>query len=164
MRNLTMSMTLLCTLILTGCANIVNTPSFSFEKKAVYAVIPFENYTDTPLAGYQVASMCNSVMATKHYHLVSKIWEYSEQDPDKEQLQQMMQLAKKSGSDYIVTGTINEFRYKTGIDGEPAVSITLFVYETKSGKIIWTGSASDAGWSYESLGTVAQKLLNKLIK
>jgi len=103
-------------------------------------------------------------MATKHYHLVSKIWEYSEQDPDKEQLQQMMQLAKKLGSDYIVTGTINEFRYKTGIDGEPAVSITLFVYETKSGKIIWTASASDAGWSYESLGTVAQKLLNKLIK
>ncbi|WP_448583965.1 hypothetical protein [Thermocrinis sp.] len=55
-----------------------------------------------------------------------------------------------------------KFRYKTGIDGELAVSITLFVHDVREGKIIRSVSVSGSGWVHESLGTLAQKLIDRI--
>lgn len=145
--------------LLLSCANVINKGIFKPNKEGTYAVLPFENYTETPLAGYRVAAITEGVLKSKGFKVI-RIWEYSYNDPSKEDLKQLFEKAKKI-SDYIVSGTVNEFRYKTGIDGEPAVSITVYIY-SKNGQRIFTGTASASGWSHESLGTVAQKLINKL--
>jgi len=161
MRSLVLILTSLLFLLL-SCAKVVNKSRFKGDKRGLYAVIPFENYTETPLAGYRVAAITEGVLRFKGFNVV-RIWNYSYKEPTQEELERYFEKAKRK-ADYIVYGSVNEFRYKTGIDGEPAVSITLYIYDVRKGSRIFTGSASACGWAHESLGTVAQKLINNLIK
>lgn len=149
-------------LLTLSCASVINKEPFKGNKTATYAVIPFENYTETPLAGYRVAAITEGVLKSKGFKII-RIWKYSYNEPTEEELKKLFNKAKES-ADYVVYGTVNEFRYKTGIDGEPAVSITLYIYDSRSGKRVFAGTASTSGWAHESLGTVTQKLINKLIK
>jgi hypothetical protein len=48
------------------------------------------------------------------------------------------------------------------LDGEPAVSITIFVYDAKENRVVKNVAVSGSGWVNESLGTLAQKLLNRV--
>ncbi len=133
-------------------------------KKGVYAVIPFENYTITPLAGYRVASILEGVMRAHGYNVLNRVWSYSDQEPSQKQFKAWWQKAVKDGADVIVYGTVNEFRYKTGIDGEPAVSVTLYFYDTRKKRIVWSATLSKSGLSFQSLGTVCQDLFNEALK
>ena len=63
---------------------------------------------------------------------------------------------------YYISGNINEWRYKTGIDGEPAVSFRLALYDTKSGKLIWSGIGANNVWGKGSIGTTAQSLIEEM--
>jgi hypothetical protein len=54
---------------------------------------------------------------------------------------------------------VNEFRYKTGIDAEPAVSFTINIYDTRKDKVIYSFSESSSSWSFDSVTTVTQSLL-----
>lgn len=92
-----------------------------------------------------------------------RVWRYSYKEPSEGDLKKLFEEAKKRAN-YVIFGSVNEFRYKTGIDGEPVVSITLRVYDTKTERIIYTGTASASGWAYESLGTIAQRILNNLVR
>ncbi|NPA32231.1 MAG: hypothetical protein GXO04_01245 [Aquificae bacterium] len=149
--------------LISGCARVVDKKSFKLPKDKVYAVVPFENYTDTPLAGFRVASILEGVMRARGYKLAPRVWEYTEDEPTKEELKRWVEEAKKR-SDYVITGSVSEFRYKTGIDGEPAVSITLLLINSKTGEAEGGSALSASGWAHESVGTLTQKLLRGLIK
>ncbi|RMH79968.1 MAG: hypothetical protein D6674_05970 [Acidobacteria bacterium] len=146
-----------------GCASVVNTQRGTVPSKdSKFIVLPFENYTETPLAGLRIGSMVYGVMVSKGYKAeLAKIQQDKDYKP--EEIEQIAEGAKRAGYDYAVMGSVNEFRYKTGIDGEPAVSITLKVYELKSDRVIYSAVGSRTGWSHESLGTVAQKILNNIL-
>jgi len=159
----TLSIFLILLFFLTSCSRVVDVQRIELSKKFTYAVIPFENYTDTPLAGYRIASILEGVMRAKGFRVINRVWEYRETEPTRQELKKYFEEALKR-ADFVVFGTVNEFRYKTGIDGEPAVSISVYVYDKASGKVIKGASASASGWAHESLGTVAQKLLRKVIK
>ena len=63
----------------------------------------------------------------------------------------------------MVAGSVEEWQYKNGLDGEPAVGISLRVIEPATGRVLWSKSGARAGWSRESLAGSAQKVLNKLV-
>ncbi|MCY1405315.1 hypothetical protein D9M71_205530 [compost metagenome] len=63
----------------------------------------------------------------------------------------------------MVTGSVEEWQYKNGLDGEPAVGVSLQVLETSSGKLLWSRSGARAGWSRESLAGTAQTVLRDLV-
>ncbi|MGC9261785.1 MAG: hypothetical protein ACP5I8_17115, partial [Phycisphaerae bacterium] len=48
--------------------------SNAWNKKSVYAVIPFINYTETPQAGKRVASMLYAIMVSKGYKIKNNIF------------------------------------------------------------------------------------------
>ncbi len=149
--------------ILTGCSNVVNTEQFSANnvKSKKVVVLPFENYTETPLAGLRVSSIAYGVMASKGYNV--KIYSINDdRDYKPEEIKSIIEKVKEENYDYAVYGTVNEFRYKTGIDGEPAVSITLKIYDLKNDKTVYSAVGSRTGWSHESLTTVGQKILNRI--
>ena len=52
---------------------------------------------------------------------------------------------------------------RSGLDGEPAVGVSLQVLETSSGKLLWSRSGARAGWSRESLAGTAQTVLRDLV-
>lgn len=142
--------------------NITN--GLNLKKEKTIAVIPFENFTDTPLAGCSVASIVEGILYSRGYKLKDKVWSIPNSEPSKEDIEKIKQKAIESGADLIILGSVNEFRYKTGIDGEPAVSLTLILYDVDTKSVIAGSTASATGWANESLGTIAQKLINKVIK
>ncbi len=147
--------------LIAGCARVVNQTSTLPMKGEPYAVLPFENYTETPYAGYRVASILEGVLASKGYNLIPRVWSIKEREPSEEEIEKLKESAVKNGARYIVHGSVNEFRYKTGLDGEPAVSITIFVYDAIENRVVRNVTVSGSGWVHESLGTLTQKLLNR---
>jgi hypothetical protein len=145
-----------------SCAKVVDKRGFKLERDKRYAVIPFENYTDTPLAGYRIALILEGVLRSKGFDVVDSVWSFKEEEPTEGELRNALKKALQK-ADFVITGSVNEFRYKTGIDGEPAVSISVFILNGTTGKVVKGASLSATGWAHESLGTVAQKLLKDLI-
>lgn len=147
-----------------SCSTVVNQSSQKVEKKGkLYTIIPFENNTETPLAGLRVASIVEGVATSKGYNLKSNIYLKEQKEYSYEDINKIIEEMKSLDVDYVITGSVNEFRYKTGIDGEPAVSITLKVYDLKNSNMVLVNVGSKTGWSHESITTVAQKLINKLL-
>ncbi len=148
-----------------SCATVLNTGRpLELPDTASVVVLPFENNTETPMAGLRVASLLESVLRTKGYTVEERFWKLKDRDYEPEEIKQLLMDARQRGVGYIFTGSVNEFRYKTGIDGEPAVSIAINLYSATDGRVVWSSAGSATGWSHESTGTVAQKLLNKLVR
>lgn len=153
-------------LSLCACAaSVVNTKSANLNRSSSYLIYPFKNFTQTPDAGLRVASILYGVLLSKNFKVAasSTLGPGNGEVNAAETLAGMLQEAKNNGFKFIITGNVNEFRYKTGINGEPAVSVTVLVYDSKNGEVIWSSTGSATGWSSQSRTTVAQKLLNKII-
>jgi len=77
--------------------------------------------------------------------------------------QEALKWASEQGVQLVVMGSVEEWRYKVGIDGEPAVGITLKVVNVPTGQVMWSGAAAKSGWSREALSAVGQKLIRGLL-
>jgi len=148
-------------ILFSGCVK----ESFSVNNRKIPAenirVYPFANLTQTPMAGYRVASILEGVLKSKHYRINGGLWDFEERDYSIEEIKKLLQQAK---TDYVITGYVNEYRYKTGIDGEPAVSFTIKIFDKKEKKYIWTATYSGVGDSYNSVSVLTQEGLKKVIK
>jgi hypothetical protein len=128
------------------------------KRDIVIAIFKLQNYTDTPRAGKRAANIVQGVFMSEGYIIKNHI------DNRDKTLQEMQQEAKKDGAEYFLTGGVSEWRYKTGIDGEPAVSLKLVLYRSADLKIIWSATGSQSDWGISSIGTVAQELVQKMIE
>lgn len=57
---------------------------------------------------------------------------------------------------------MEEWRYKSGLDGEPAVGITLEIRNADDNRVVWSGTSARTGWGRESLSVAAHKVLDEL--
>ena len=64
---------------------------------------------------------------------------------DQERLATALDWARRQKLDYVISGSVEEWQYKNGLDGEPAVGISLRVIEPASGRVIWSTSGARAG-------------------
>ena len=71
--------------------------------------------------------------------------------------------ARSVGARYAIYGAVDEWRYKVGIDGEPAVGVALHIMDLQNNSVVWSGVGGKSGWSRESLAGVAQKLIKQLL-
>ncbi len=131
-----------------SCSTVINKNFRQLDKGKTYTVLPFKNYTETPMAGHRVASVIEAVLASKGYVIV-KAKEGNKIHPK---------------ADYIISGTVNEYGYKAGLEGKPVISISLYIYDTESNKLVYSGSISATGWSYESVSTLLQRVVDEVIR
>ena len=150
-------------IFLASCASVYNTQKPLLNKEEVIAVLPLENYTETPMAGLRASSIVRGILRSKGYRVYEGFYLQEERDLTPQEIKKLLEDVKKVGVRYAMIGSVNEWRYKTGIDSEPAVSITLKLYDLINDNIVWSSVGSRSGWSHESLGTVTQKLINKMI-
>lgn len=127
------------------------------QKMTIYAM---NNYTDTPRAGMRAANIAEGILLADGYQIDSKI----DSDSRKLTLDEKLSVAAKRGSRYIFVGGVSEWRYKTGIDGEPAISLQFKIIDTTTRVVKWSAVASDSSWGNDSIGTVAQDLITDMIK
>ncbi len=151
-----------------GCTNLESGTSIEVSKSAPWAILPLQNLAETPRAGERVESMLLSLLQNQG---VNPLMSYPKGDAndlalfidDGKRLAAAQIWARESGWRYGVTGSIQEWRYKTGLDGEPAVGITLSLIDLQSDALIWTATASRTGWGSENLTTTTTKVLKTLL-
>ena len=74
-----------------------------------------------------------------------------------------LKWAREQGVRYAVSGSVEEWRYKVGLDGEPVAALTLRVIEVESGRVVWSASGARSGWSRDGLSAIAHQLVSQLL-
>lgn len=134
------------------------------------AVLPFINHTQTPRAGLQAKTLATQLLH-KNYQGRLSVYTLKEdcdklvQCPPRElPMHKIRHWANRNHVQYAFTGSVNEYRYKTGLEGRPAANMTLSLIQFPQGKIIWRGVGSANGSYYDSLGNISQGLMDRLIQ
>jgi len=125
------------------------------QKGTQITLFTLQNYTDTPRAGKRAVNIVEGLLVAKGYQVILE----AQQDTLDKKL-----LAQQNHSKYYMTGAVSEWRYKTGIDGEPAVSLRLALYDTKTGTLVWSATGANNDWGTGSIGTTAQKLIYEMFE
>ena len=159
-------------LMLVGCANldIKSAKHPKLDKQASWSVLPFANNTETPMANDRVASMAAAVLQadgetvignlpndTRTQELLGGNW--------KKRYAAALRNAHRTGANYALSGSVDEWNYRAGINAKAAVSMTLWVVDVHSDKIIWRGVANASGGdlSQASTSNLAQRIISRLI-
>ncbi len=158
-RLLLLSATFLITFF-SSCATVINRTPKAIPATEKCAILPFINYSETPLAGERVASILYGVLRSKGYN-VEMFFNLRDNDYTSKELQTLEKDVLKRKITCAIEGFVNEWRYKVGIDGEPAVSITYYIKDLNTGKVVNSGTLSATEWGHKSLGILTQELFNK---
>lgn len=159
---------LVCVLLISACSTLDIGKAPAFAPKSTWVLLPVMNHTETPQAGLRAESIIDSVMRTDGnvslLHYPANLNTESLFEPaERKTIENALQWAKSIHAAYAVTGSVDEWRYKVGVDGEPAVGITLRVWDVPTGQVVWSGTGGKTGWSREALSAVAQKLIRSLL-
>lgn len=151
--------------MLAGCSVIQSQDGTPIARDADMAVLPLVNLSQTPQAGDQAASILAAILRAKGSDKVT-LYLPDDRNPllyeSSERQQEARQQALAEGASYLISGTVEEWRYKSGLDGEPAVGVTLEVRSTADNRIVWSGTAARTGWGREGLSVAAHKVLDEL--
>ena len=143
-------------------------PAPTVDRAATWVVAPLINNTATPYAGQRAARLIRALLAQRVTGQVLM----PPAEPDASGLptdngeaaeQAARGFASQQGARYLINGSVDEWHYKIGLDGQPAVGFTLTLVDIDSGKTLWTGAASASGGSREGVAVLAQKTLDRLI-
>lgn len=156
--------------LLAGCTTLHQGMREPVPRAETWVVIPFINNTETPFAAERAEAIATALL---YAHGVQRVVTApADQATDAETLpdrglkrrEAALAWAGKQNIRYALTGTVTEWRYKVGLDGEPVAGMTLQLIDLKDGRTLWSGSSGKSGWSREAVSAVAQQLLDKLIK
>ena len=153
-------------ILLSACSSIIDKKTLKLPTNKSYAISSFWNYTETPMAGLRASSIVESVLAKEQIKLNSLIGDSSEMEKIKSKqsfLTNKKSEARAFGANYLITGDVQEWRYKTGIDGEPVVSYSIKVIDLGNDRVIYSSIGAKSGWGHKSIGVVAQEIARELI-
>lgn len=153
-------------LFVAGCSSFTRESGPLLPRNAAWGLAPLANYAQAPQAGERAEQILLSVLAEEGIR--PRLYpQPAQQDlllqDDRARQSQGLAWARQQQLAYVITGSIEEWQYKNGLDGEPAVGISLQILEPASGRVLWSSSGARAGWSRESLAGAAQKVLRELV-
>lgn len=168
--NLRSFTTLLLLVTFWGCSPMqihkTTMPPKAQLKQARIAVIPFYNYTQTPMAGYSAASVAGTVLKAHGYRVETKDLRPSpETMPDANALKRKERIAQLRADDfrYVLTGEVTEWRYKAGVDAEPVAGLVVTLIDTENGRSVYNAAGSRHALSLHSLSETAQEILESIL-
>ncbi|HDZ57382.1 MAG TPA: penicillin-binding protein activator LpoB [Pseudomonas xinjiangensis] len=162
-RSLTLA---LATMLVASCTSFTGPDSPTLPRDARWGLVPLVNYSQTPQAGERSEQILLSALSAKG--LRPRVYPFVQQGDmvlmdDRERLASAMDWARQEELEYVISGSVEEWQYKNGLDGEPAVGISLRILDPASGQVLWSNSGARAGWSRESLAGTAQQVLDQLV-
>lgn len=164
------SMAIVALALLGGCGATVTSVQASapLRASARWVMLPMANYSEAPQAGERVEEMLETVLrkagvdALAHYpppkedesHLVMS---------DRQRYEEARTWAKTQPYDYGVTGSVEEWRYKSGLDGDPAVGLSVRVVDMRTDRVVWSASGTKTGGGGDNASGTALELLTTLL-
>lgn len=155
-------------LLLGACSTIDATQAPSLSAGDTVLVLPIANYTETPDAGQSAQAIAANLLRHRGLVNVSR----APVDPNAGAMfdaaphgdtAQDLAAARQQHAKYALSGAVEEWRYKVGVDGEPAVGVTFELLDVESGRVLWSVTGTRTGWSRSGLASVAQVLIGKLL-
>src|SRR5258706_7503454 len=151
-----------------GCAVTDRAPAVALDAKAGWVLLPIANHTDQPQASLRAEAILEGVLRSRgvgdlRIYPAEFGTETTLDGGPRKQLPEAVKWAKEQGFRYAVFGAVDEWRYKVGVDGEPAVGIALQAIDLERDAVVWSAVGAKSGWSREALSGVAQKLIRNLL-
>lgn len=175
MKNHTFFTALVCTALLGGCGTFVSggrsssTPMVqAIGSNDKVALLPVANFTDVPQAGLRAEALLEPALRKIGLRQLlvyppslnpETLFEPSER---KAQLE-AEKWARTQGVRYVVSAAVNEWRYKVGVDGEPAVGLMVQVKDLVSDQVVYSSAGGRTGGSREALSAVGLQLAAELV-
>lgn len=154
--------------VLTACSTVDVSTAPPVSKADALAVLPIANYTETPEAGQSARSIAQSILYQNGF---SNLRPYPQNEStdlllassaDRMQTQ-ALEWARGANARYALAGSVQEWRYKVGLDGEPVVGLTFNLIDLSNSEVVWSATGSRSGWSRSSLSGVGQGLIADLL-
>jgi len=139
------------TFFVLGCSSIQKNVSFSkIDKNESISILPFKNFSETPYAGIKAALITEGVLKSKGFKVIKA---YSVKN---------YKITKKNiSSYYVLSGKVIEWRYKTGIDAQPVVSLYIQIRD-KKGEVVYSGLVSKSDLGNKSVGICAEEAVEDI--
>ncbi|MFY8274680.1 hypothetical protein AAEU32_11215 [Pseudoalteromonas sp. SSDWG2] len=153
-------------ILLAGCASQYSAQSPLLSKANTVYVMPFANQSNMPMAQAQAEQLAASAFAEQgikvRVYPKDKVGDLQASLEPKQRIKEAQAWLSQQPAGYVLWGSVQEWQYKYGLDGEPAVGLTMTL-STSSGEELWRGSASNSGWGRESLSHIALDAIEDLI-
>lgn len=170
MKNLKILLIAVVVLVVSACATSIQSADqqTALDAQAKWVLLPVANNTATPQAALSAEAMLEHLLRRRGIATLSTYPAALSQDTlfeptERKVSEEAQKWAREQGARYALTGSVDEWRYKVGMDGEPAVGVTLKVIDLSSGSVVWSASGAKSGWSRAALSGVAQGLLTNLL-
>ncbi|CAM3744965.1 hypothetical protein VA7868_03385 [Vibrio aerogenes CECT 7868] len=154
-------------LLLGGCSTSQVSDTVYLQPGAKVALLPVVNRSQTPLAGASAANMLASLWYQKGLPALLMYPDQAQGDlsfsGDDKSMAAAQAWADEQTADYTLQGSISEWRYKSGLDGDPVVSVTLTLYQTGNQAPVWSGTVSKTGWGRDNLSGTGLDVLDDLL-
>lgn len=156
-------------LLLAGCVTVNQGPAETVSLAENWVLLPFVNNTETPYAAKRAESIAAVLLRARGVGNLA-IYPRAEKDDEvalgrnAEARAKALAWAARGSFRYGLTGTVNEWRYKVGLDGEPVVGVTLEILEFPEGRVVWSATGSKSGWSRDAVSAVAQQVMTTLLE
>ena len=139
------------------------------DRGAAWCVLPLVNNTSTPYAGARAQRQLAALLGAQGLQRVTTAPDDAGGGPlpisNNAKLQKTaIAWARRHDARYALTGSVDEWHYKIGLDGQPAVGFTLHLVDLRTGTTIWSGASSASGTSREGLAVLSQRVLARLVR
>lgn len=159
-------MALFAFLFISGCSTHYSGSSPELNKENMVYLMPFTNQSNMPMAQAQAEQLVASALAEQG--LSVRIYPKRQVNDLQASLEpterdiEAVQWLEKQQPGYIISGSVQEWQYKFGLDSEPVIGLTLTLSDTEKNEV-WRGSISKSGWGRESLSHTALKAIDDLL-
>jgi len=142
---------------LAACATTVSEvyrdPNMDFGSVRTVAVMPFVNLSRDQLAGERVRDVfVNALLATGAVYVlptgevVRGIGRLEIPNPATPSPEEIVKLGKMIKTETVITGTLREYGdVRSGTTSANAISMSLQIIETETGKVVWTATTTKGG-------------------
>ena len=178
---------LLAGLLLAGCASgpRYQDKKMDFGAIKTVAVLPLQNLSRDNLAGERVRDVFSTMLLSTGAVYVLPAGEVNRaivrgnvQAPATPSIEEVVALGKLLSADALIAGTVKEYgEVRSGSSAANAISMSLQMFETQTGKVVWAASTTQGGIGFgdrllggggEPMNKVTEDavrdLLNKLFK
>lgn len=150
----------------TGTTVVKNGPVRSAGR---WVILPVVNNSETPQAGERLEAILDTFLRKGGIATLDRYPPPKEDDThlvssDRQRYEAALEWARGAKYDYAVGGSVEEWRYKSGLDAEPAIGITMRVLEVNTGKVLWAATGTRTGGSSQNTSATAVDLVDSMMR
>lgn len=162
------SVLVLSSVLLGACQTMTSSNRVIVSSAEKWALLPISNLSKTPLAGNRASALVETHLRSRGVKNLEVYKAPANQSviallDEAGQLDSAKNWARQNGFRYGITGDVQEWSYKNGLDNEPSVGMTLKFVDLQTDEVMWIANATRTGWGYSNLSSTASKTIDELL-